>query len=139
MEEGGNALKELYLRRFYSGSRPRNTLEKVISFQQKLNDFKIAKHPLATHVALEAKHLLEEEDNRFRPTTNHSAHHCRRERHSLESKRIEGPALSELRLILDRKDANQNVLADGKTEKGLYAAQRSRNKEKLLSHREISR
>ena len=49
MEEGGIALKELYLRKFFSGTRPSNTLEKVISFQQKLSETKNNKHPIFTN------------------------------------------------------------------------------------------
>lgn len=78
MEEGGIALKELYLRRFFSGRRPSNTLEKVISFQQKLNETKNNKHPIFTPT--DTTQFLEEESNRFRPSTNHTSHHSRRER-----------------------------------------------------------
>jgi hypothetical protein len=56
--ENGSVLKELYLKKFFTSNRPKNTLEKVISFQQKMQDFKINKSSFTKNVIIGANNLL---------------------------------------------------------------------------------
>jgi hypothetical protein len=58
---------------------------------------------------------------------------------SQESKRAEGPATSELRLILDKRHTGEISFPETKAEHSLYSAHNHRKKMKLLSHRDISR
>jgi hypothetical protein len=58
LQEGGDLLQDLYLKRFYSDNRPKGTLEKVISFQKKLQDFKITKNSLPKSVVIDSNNFL---------------------------------------------------------------------------------
>lgn len=97
-------LQDLYIKRFYSDNKPRNTLEKVIFFQKKLDDFKIRRNSLPNNGALDPTNLLEEESNRFRPATNHATCRMRANKTAFqEGRKADGPATSELRLIFERR------------------------------------
>lgn len=97
-------LKELYERKFYEGATPKGALEKVISFQKKMHEFKISKAQSGKYANSSPSSLLDDDTQQFRPMTNYSSR-SRRDKivSSLENRKNEGPATSELRLILDRR------------------------------------
>jgi RNA processing factor Prp31 len=66
-------LKELYERKFYEESRPKNAYEKVIVFQKKIEHFKIEKKTVAKEVQSSSNVLLEEAENHSRHSTNYSS------------------------------------------------------------------